>query len=266
MMKDMAYLPRKRTILLTILVLLIGVASAVVIRRKTEAPSIDQTHNSSQPNTTNQSATTKTEPTLQEQIDTLKAKHSVDDPVSIWVVVNKTRPFNPKEYAPADLTSVGGGQQLRSEAAQSFKAMQDAAKAQGLTIGALSGYRSYATQVSVYANEVKAHGQAVADTQSARPGTSEHQSGWALDVGGGGCGIEDCFGTTAEGKWVAANAYQYGFIIRYTADKQAVTGYRAEPWHLRYIGTELSVFMHEHSYTTLEEFFGLPAAPQYPAN
>ena len=82
-------------------------------------------------------------------------------------------------------------------------------------------------------------------------------------MGGGGCGVEDCFGNTAEGKWVAANAYKYGFIIRYTSGKQQITGYRAEPWHIRYIGTDLSTEMQQKGALTLEEFFGLPAAPNY---
>ena len=152
---------------------------------------------------------------------------------------------------------------MRTEPATALKSLVADAKTEGLTISPLSGYRSYNTQVSVYNAEVKQYGQAVADTQSARPGTSEHQTGLAVDVGGGGCGIEDCLANTKEGKWLAANAYKYGFIIRYTEAKQQITGYRAEPWHIRYIGTELSNEMQKQGVTTLEEFFDLPAAPSY---
>ena len=113
------------------------------------------------------------------------------------------------------------------------------------------------TQDSVYKKEVATYGQAKADTQSAKPGYSEHQTGLAIDVGGGGCGIEDCFGETAEGKWLASNAYSYGFIIRYQAGKESITGYRAEPWHIRYVGTELSVEMNNTGIQTLEEFFNI---------
>lgn len=186
-----------------------------------------------------------------------KKKYSTGEPASAWVVVNKKRALNPTSYAPTDLVSVGNNQQLRKEAADALATMIAAAKTEGLSISALSGYRSYSRQETVYANEVKNYGQAVADTESAKPGHSEHQTGWAVDVGGGGCGIEDCFGTTAEGKWVAAHAYEYGFIVRYTAAKQEITGYRAEPWHIRYIGTELSAEMHKQNVITLEEFFGL---------
>jgi len=191
-----------------------------------------------------------TEPTFD------KTTHSTTDPASIWVVVNKKHPLNPLQYAPTDLTALPHAQYMRAEAATAATNMVNTALAQGLTLHTLSGYRSYATQVTVYGNEVKNYGQAVADTESARPGYSEHQTGWGMDMGGGGCGIEDCFGNTAEGKWLAANAYQYGFIIRYPADKVAVTGYRYEPWHIRYVGTDLSKEMHKQGITTLEEFFG----------
>ncbi len=186
-----------------------------------------------------------------------KKKYSIDDPSSIWVVVNKSRPLNPIDYTPHDLISVGNGQVMRKEAADALSRLIAAAAKQGLKIGALSGYRSYQTQVSVYNSEVKNNGQAVAASESAQPGHSEHQTGFAVDVGGGGCNIDDCFGNTKEGQWVAAHAYEYGFIVRYTAAKQAVTGYRAEPWHIRYIGTELSNELHKQNVTTLEEFFDL---------
>lgn len=192
-----------------------------------------------------------------------KTKYSKDDVTSIWVIVNKQRPLNPKDYAPNDLTAVGGGQQLRKDAASALSNLIAAAKTENLGVQPLSGYRSYNTQVSVYNNEVATNGQAVADTQSARPGTSEHQTGLSIDVGGGGCGIEDCFGTTAEGKWVAANAYKYGFIVRYQAGKETITGYRAEPWHIRYVGVELATEMHTQNVATLEEFFNILPSPAY---
>jgi D-alanyl-D-alanine carboxypeptidase len=186
-----------------------------------------------------------------------KSRYSLSDPTSIWVVVNKQRPLDPMQYAPADLVAVGNNQQLRKEASDALAALIATAKAEGLTISPLSGYRSYSRQVTVYDNEVKNYGQAVADTESAKPGHSEHQTGLAIDVGGGGCNIDDCFANTAEGKWVATNAYKYGYIVRYAEGKQAITGYRYEPWHLRYVGTELAEELHAQNVTTLEEFFEL---------
>lgn len=246
----------KKFFLPAVLLLLVGVAVFWLIghdESKPQASNIQPMH----------TVQTKEEPQEATPPAFDKNKYSHDDVTSIWVVVNKQRPLNPKTYAPNDLVSVGGGQQMRQEAAGALKQLIAEAKAEGLTISPLSGYRSYSTQVSVYNNEVNTYGQAVADTESARPGTSEHQTGLAIDVGGGGCGIENCFGNTPAGKWVAANAYKYGFIVRYTTDKQQITGYRAEPWHIRYIGTELSNQMHTQGVTTLEEFFSLPAAPAY---
>lgn len=192
-----------------------------------------------------------------------KTAYSNSDPESIWVVVNKIRPLNPKDYAPSDLVSIGNGQKMRAEAANALDQLIDDAKSAGYTISPLSGYRSYSYQVTVYNREVSNYGQEVADTESARPGYSEHQTGFAVDVGGGGCNIDSCFGDKPEGKWVAANAYKYGFLVRYTTDKQDITGYRAEPWHIRYIGKALASEMHDQGVETLEEFFELPAAPSY---
>lgn len=186
-----------------------------------------------------------------------KTKYSTSEAGSIWWVVSKTRPLEPQTYAPSDLVNVSGGQQMRQEAATALFKLFAAAKTEGLTLQPDSGYRSYARQQQVYQNEVKTYGQAKADTESAKPGTSEHQTGLAIDVGGGGCNIDDCFANTKEGKWVATNAYKYGFIIRYPAGKESVTGYRYEPWHIRYVGVELATEMHKENVQTLEEFFGL---------
>jgi len=135
------------------------------------------------------------------------------------------------------------------------------AKNTGYALVAESGYRSYYTQVSVYNSEVKSFGKAKADSESARPGHSEHQTGWAVDIGKAGC-FEDCFGQTQAAQWLLANSYKYGFILRYPSDKVAITGYRNEPWHFRYIGTDLSTEMHNTNVTTLEEFFNVVPATQ----
>lgn len=246
----------KKFLLPALLLMAIIVASFWLIDNKAAAPTTT-TSNQQSTNTQQTAGNTNTPPGFD------KKAYSNNEPGSIWVVVNKQRPLDPKTYAPDDLTSVGGGQRLRAEAASALSKLITDAKMADLYISPLSGYRSYSTQVSVYNNEVAANGQAVADTQSARPGYSEHQTGLAIDVGGGGCGIEDCFGNTNEGKWVAANAYKYGFIIRYIPGKQTITGYRAEPWHIRYVGAALATEMRNQNIQTLEEFFGLPAALNY---
>jgi D-alanyl-D-alanine carboxypeptidase len=203
-----------------------------------------------------------------------KSQYSLTDPNSIWVVVNKIRPLQPEDYAPADLvipniplrgSASNGEMHVRQVAATAVERMTADAKAQGINFMLASGYRSYSLQVSVYGSEVKSYGQAKADSESARPGFSEHQTGLAIDLEDAGrtCEVADCFANLPEGKWLAANAYKYGFLLRYPQDKQSVTGYRYEPWHIRYIGTDLSNEMHKDNIQTLEEFFGLPAAPDY---
>ncbi len=203
-----------------------------------------------------------------------KTQYTLDDPTSPWVVVNKQRPLNPKMYASAALRppnmplkgSINAeNMKINSAAAEALETLVTEAQAEGLNFTLISGYRSYNTQKTIYDSEVKGFGQAIADTESARPGHSEHQTGWALDLGrsDGKCEIEACFADTPEGQWLAANAHTYGFIIRYAKDKTDVTGYIYEPWHLRYVGTDLSEEMHRTGVQTLEEFFNLPPAPTY---
>ena len=199
-----------------------------------------------------------------------KGALSIDDPASSWVVVDKLRPLNPKDYVPADLIQTpvahANPPTLRKEAADAMVAMFAAAKAEGAGGMQLqSAYRSYTTQVVVYNRYVSQAGQAGADAQSARPGFSEHQTGLAADISSvpATCVLAACFGETPQGRWLVANAYRFGYLLRYPADKVAVTGYMYEPWHFRYIGTALATEMHQEGVTTLEEFFGLPAAPDY---
>ena len=191
-----------------------------------------------------------------------KRVHSLSDPTSIWVVVNKQRALKPLDYAPTDLTNIGNAQTMRAEAADRLKQLFQDAKKAGYTLIAESGYRSYASQERIYNSELKGFGRAKADSESARPGYSEHQTGWAVDIGSPGC-YEDCFGTKPASKWLLDNAYKYGFLLRYPHDKTAVTGYRNEPWHFRYVGVELSNEMRKQKVTTLEEFFNLQRAPDY---
>ncbi|WP_078713024.1 M15 family metallopeptidase [Agreia bicolorata] len=203
-----------------------------------------------------------------------KSARSIDDPTSIWFVVDKTRPIpDAANYVPPDLVALRSdipnpyGYPLRQEAADALASMADAATAEiGQQLVAQSGYRAYDIQEIVYNRYVAQLGVAGADRTSARPGYSEHQTGMAIDIlaTGSGCSLDGpCFGETTAGQWLAANAYRFGYLLSYPADKTAVTGYEYEPWHFRYIGVDLSTEMHNEGVTTLEEFFGLPAAPGY---
>lgn len=201
-----------------------------------------------------------------------KDQYSLDKPDSIWVVVNKQRPLS-VGYVPSELVAPTGPLRLGREAeemklkatvAKSVDTMFSDAKAAGLNLLFVSGYRSEALQKTVYNGYVAQKGQALADTDSARPGHSEHQTGLAFDLGRTDrkCELQACFADTPEGKWIAANAHKYGFVVRYLPNKQLVTGYVYEPWHLRYVGKELATELYQKN-VILEEFFGLPAAPDY---
>lgn len=146
------------------------------------------------------------------------------------------------------------GYGLTKETQNAFNRMQADAKALGLNLWLSSGYRSYNDQKYIYNNYVARDGQAAADTYSARPGYSEHQTGLAFDLNT----ISDAFANTAEGKWVAENCHKYGLILRYPKGKDNITGYKYESWHLRYLGGELpSKLYNNGDWITLEEYFGI---------
>lgn len=191
-----------------------------------------------------------------------KARFSIDQPDSHWVIVNKKNPL-PADYVPALATNILGGQ-LRPEVNKALDSLISASRSDNIVFKVISGYRSYASQASVYGNYTKSDNQSNVDTYSARPGHSEHQTGLAVDLGNhsGKCDLEICFGDTPGGQWLAAHAHEHGFIIRYQKGKEAITGYQYEPWHLRFVGVELAKELVKTG-QTMEEFFGLPAAPNY---
>ena len=180
----------------------------------------------------------------------------VTNPTSITVVVNKKHCFSPLSWAPSDLVSVDG-YLLRSEAANHLQSMMIDAAAAGLGFSISSAYRSYTDQVTTYNNWVAVNGsQAAADTVSARPGYSEHQTGLAADLKVGGC-VLDCFASTAQYTWLTQNAANYGFIQRYPAGLTSITGYSPEAWHWRYVGTATAQDMKAKGIQTLEEYLGI---------
>lgn len=225
------------------------------------------------PNVAQQKTVTDKLPEQKKPFD--KNQFSIDDPKSPWVVVNKKRALNPAHYAPSDLTTpniplrsniTSQERQVTAVTARALESLVGDAKEQGIGLTLESGYRSYSFQENLYSRYVRQQGQFVADTQSARAGHSEHQTGLTADLGGitqPACNVEPCYADTPEGRWVAANAHKYGFIVRYPKGKTAITGYMYEPWHVRYVGIELSTEMHSQGIATMEEFFNLQDAADY---
>lgn len=180
-----------------------------------------------------------------------------NDPSRIDVLVNKKHCLQPLSFAPSDLITVNGAT-ISQKAAPDFQALMNAASEAGYPLAVTSSYRSYQTQVSTYNYWVSISGVAVADTYSARPGYSEHQTGLAIDFATtDGCALS-CFAGTAEYAWLRDNAHRFGFIQRYVAGQEAITGYQAEEWHYRYVGKTVASEMKASDTVTLEAFWNLP--------
>lgn len=188
----------------------------------------------------------------------------IENPEELDVLVNKKRKL-PENYVPEDLVTLSElptvllnpeVNQLRSAACQALKELFTAAEEEGYELHARSGYRSYYTQASLYSSYVDNYGRAAADMYSAKPGRSEHQTGLSIDITCQALNykLDTTFAETEEGKWVAENAHTYGYIIRYPKGKEEITGYAYEPWHIRYLGTELAEKIYE-SGLTMEEYF-----------
>lgn len=176
------------------------------------------------------------------------------DPSSLTVCVNRKSTLS-SDYKPTDLVlpdvrAVNSSNRLymRKEAASALEELFKAAEDENYYLYAVSGYRSYSYQKSIY-NPYSGY--------SAPAGASEHQLGLAMDITlakyNGTLSVD--FGNTKEGKWVKENAHKYGFIIRYLQGKEDITGYNYEPWHLRYLGVDLATELYEKN-ITLEEYYG----------
>lgn len=200
-----------------------------------------------------------------------KSKYSLIEPGSIWVIVNKkySLPLNYQPNlvipdVPLRLDESKEQMQVSSAIESSLVEMFKSASADGVNLVLGSGYRSSALQEQFYDSYVARDGKEAADTYSARPGHSEHQTGLAVDITSpdGSCHLQLCFSETEQGLWLASNAHRFGFIIRYPDGKQSITGYQYEPWHIRFVSGELSSQINS-SRQTLEEFFELGPAPSY---
>ena len=180
------------------------------------------------------------------------------------MVVNKTHPVDPPDFRPE--IALVRGYQVASDAAGPLTRLLDESDRAGLGFKIASAFRSYDYQASVHAATVAERGQAAADLVSARAGHSEHQTGLAVDLvtpADPGCDFEACFADTPGGRWLAAHAWRFGFLVRYRPGTTAVTGYQPEPWHLRFVGRALAAELRRTDVATLEEFFGI-AGGDYP--
>lgn len=203
-----------------------------------------------------------TENDNQEEVQEPMFDLNLDEDSSLTALVNKenylSEDYVPEDLVMTDVPHVYASEEanlLREVAARQLEIMFEAAQSDGLTLYARSGYRSYQTQFGLYANYVNAHGQEAADRFSAKAGSSEHQTGLAMDITSEDVGLQltEDFIDVPAGKWLSEHAHEYGFVMRYPEGKETITGYQFEPWHYRYFGEELATYLYENE-LTYEEF------------
>ena len=191
--------------------------------------------------------TTKTRKVIVEEKN-MNAKNDVTETsTKVGTYIKGILIVNKKYHLPANYNPG-----VDKTAKASLTELQEAANKAGFNIPLISGFRSYDTQKNLYNNYVARDGEEKANTYSAKPGQSEHQTGLAFDVGA----LDDNYGQTPAGKWLAENAYKYGFILRYPKGKEAITGYQYEPWHIRYVGNKDAAKIYEKG-VTLEEYLNV---------
>ena len=176
----------------------------------------------------------------------------------MYTLVNKYY-YLDENYVPDDLVNVEGkyardSAKVNKTAYENFIKMADDVDKLGMTIKITTGYRSYNFQSTLYNNYVKADGVKNADTYSARPGYSEHQLGYSVDLTNANNASFSEFENTDEYKWLKDNAHKYGFILRYPKDKEYITGYMFEAWHIRYVGVDIATHIYENN-LTYEEYY-----------
>lgn len=202
-------------------------------------------------------------PKVQETIAKIEGGLAVvNNPDSTLVLVNKKRRL-PDLYEPQDLVipkvrflyeGDNEKKKMRKEAATALERMFQQANSEKISLFAVSAFRSFERQKALNTMYKKQDGEAKTAMSSAVPGTSEHQTGLAIDITSQSANfqLEPLFGDTKEGKWLAENAHKFGFIIRYEKEKEAITGYTYEPWHVRYVGNPYATYLYENQFT-LEE-------------
>ncbi len=186
-------------------------------------------------------------------------------PNSYTVFVNRYY-LLPSSYYPEDLiepkirfsfSEISDKRKLRKVAAHALEKMFRAAEKKNVILYGVSGYRSYKRQQDIYNRNIANRGQKATDAVSAMPGSSEHQTGLSIDISSRsvGCLLDPRLGDTKEGKWIAKNAHKFGFIVRFPYGKSKITGYSYEPWHIRYVGTDLAAYLYKNK-LTLDEYYG----------
>lgn len=179
--------------------------------------------------------------------------NEITDTENEIILVNKHNKL-PDDFVPKELVELSSGPLVTPETKEAYEKMVKDASREGYSLRGASAYRSINYQVDVYNRYLRRDPQEIVDTYSARPGFSEHHTGRTIDLDTGYSSMSE-FENTKEAQWVAENAYKYGFIVRYPEGKEEITGYMYEPWHITYVGTDISTKMKEFGIDTLEEYW-----------
>ncbi len=174
-----------------------------------------------------------------------------------YILVNKYI-YLGEDYVPDNLEDIStnysrSGMRLVSSAKDAFETLAEQALKDNKKVIAMSSYRSYQYQVNLYNRYVANEGVNAADTYSARPGYSEHQTGLCVDVYDGVIDYTN-FEKSDSYNWMMDNAYKYGFILRYPKGKENITGYQYESWHYRYVGKKIAKYIHDND-ITFDEYY-----------
>lgn len=176
-----------------------------------------------------------------------------------YILVNKyiymDSDYTPDNLEDLDLSYSRSGMKLVKSAKVNLEKMVESAKNDGYTIRVMSSFRSYNYQVNLYNKYVENDGKEAADTYSARPGFSEHQTGLCVDIDDGKISYTN-FENSPSFKWMEENAAEYGFILRYPKNKTDITGYTYESWHYRYVGKKIASYIKKHN-ITFDEYYAM---------
>ena len=194
----------------------------------------------------------------------------LEDAANDWAtVLVDTQRSIPSFYAPTDLRNIADagfpltdGVAVRALVVGDLGALRQAAVDNGTPIGILAAFRSFALQQDLFGRRVDELGASEAGSRVARPGHSEHQLGTTIDVATeGDTDVDQTWGSSPTGQWIATNAHKYGFLLSYPMEAQGRTCYDFEPWHLRYVGRELAADVIASGLTLREYLWQLNPVP-----
>lgn len=259
---------RRRILVVFVLTGLIALTFSLVGRMGGDDPpnAIDSTTTTStaDTSTTTSTTTTTTTTTLPEPPPCVRGDiETTEDPSTQWatVIVDTERRL-PEGFTPTGLTSLSEAGfdatwlEVRDILIDDLRQLGEAAEANGTPLAVLAAYRSFTQQADILAQRITELGEEEAHRRAARPGHSEHQLGTTVDVTSAGLfDVDQAWGASETGRWVAANAHLFGFIISYPEGREEVTCYAFEPWHLRYVGRSLAAEVHASGLTLREYLF-----------